>query len=326
MKLLFDVLRYEPPAIHRAVLFVTNNALVCETPEDASRVAYDLDRSKNSRYDALALDGTFYQKSGIISGGSLDLARKAKRWDEKHLSQLKAKKEKLTEELRESMKKSRKESELTTVDSQIRGLESRLKYAITDRDTTLKQIKALDAELEEFERKIEMFGPQIEEIERTIHARDLKIQEIKENMNNVEDVVFRGFCRDIGVANIRQYEERELRAQQERAKRRLEFEAQVDRVTSNLEFERSRDTQKNVTRWERAVQDAEDELEGGRQAEAKQRQEIDADLRKAETLKAERSAARTRQDNADEQVNKVTNIRIQIKPNNSGLQTDLSKN
>ncbi|XP_035439690.1 structural maintenance of chromosomes protein 1A [Spodoptera frugiperda] len=316
VKLLFDVLRYEPPAIHRAVLFVTNNALVCETPEDASRVAYDLDRSKNSRYDALALDGTFYQKSGIISGGSLDLARKAKRWDEKHLSQLKAKKEKLTEELRESMKKSRKESELTTVDSQIRGLESRLKYAITDRDTTLKQIKALDAELEEFERKIEMFGPQIEEIERTIHARDLKIQEIKENMNNVEDVVFRGFCRDIGVANIRQYEERELRAQQERAKRRLEFEAQVDRVTSNLEFERSRDTQKNVTRWERAVQDAEDELEGGRQAEAKQRQEIDADLRKAETLKAERSAARTRQDNADEQVNKarkeLTNIQKDI--------------
>lgn len=41
---------------------------------------------------ALALDGTFYQKSGIISGGSLDLARKAKRWDEKHLSQLKSKK------------------------------------------------------------------------------------------------------------------------------------------------------------------------------------------------------------------------------------------
>ncbi|KAJ8722343.1 hypothetical protein PYW08_004745 [Mythimna loreyi] len=305
VKLLFDVLRYEPPAIHRAVLFVTNNALVCETPEDASRVAYDLDRSKNSRYDALALDGTFYQKSGIISGGSLDLARKAKRWDEKHLSQLKSKKEKLTEELRESMKKSRKESELTTVDSQIRGLESRLKYAITDRDTTLKQIKTLDAELAEFERKIEMFGPQIEDIERTIHARDLKIQEIKENMNNVEDVVFRGFCRDIGVANIRQYEERELRAQQERAKRRMEFDAHIDRITSNLEFERSRDTQKNVTRWERAVQDAEDELEGGRQAEAKQRQEIDADLRRADALKAERAAARSRQESADEAVNKA---------------------
>ena len=38
------------------------------------------------RYDAVALDGTFYQKSGIISGGSVDLARKAKRWDNKHVS------------------------------------------------------------------------------------------------------------------------------------------------------------------------------------------------------------------------------------------------
>lgn len=34
----------------------------------------------------------------------------------------------MTEELRESLKKSRKESELNTVESQIRGLETRLKY------------------------------------------------------------------------------------------------------------------------------------------------------------------------------------------------------
>ena len=40
------------------------------------------------RYDAVALDGTFYQKSGIISGGSMDLARKAKRWDDKQVGKL----------------------------------------------------------------------------------------------------------------------------------------------------------------------------------------------------------------------------------------------
>ena len=48
------------------------------------------------RYDAVALDGTFYQKSGIISGGSVDLAKKAKRWDDKQVATLKSKKEKLT--------------------------------------------------------------------------------------------------------------------------------------------------------------------------------------------------------------------------------------
>lgn len=41
--------------------------------------------------------------------------------------------------------------------------------------------------------------------------RDQEIQNSKEKMNNVEDDVFASFCEQIGVTNIRQYEERELR-------------------------------------------------------------------------------------------------------------------
>lgn len=47
VKLLYDVLQFEPQAIATAVLFATNNALVCETPEDAMIVAYEL----GGRYD-----------------------------------------------------------------------------------------------------------------------------------------------------------------------------------------------------------------------------------------------------------------------------------
>lgn len=48
------------------------------------------------------------------------MARKAKRWDEKHMATLKLSKEKYTEELKEVVKKSRKGSELATVESQIK--------------------------------------------------------------------------------------------------------------------------------------------------------------------------------------------------------------
>lgn len=56
-----------------------------------------------------------------------------------------------------------------------------------------------------------LFQPTIAEIEKTMFDRGNEIQRIKENMNNVEDKVFANFCEQIGVANIRQYEERELR-------------------------------------------------------------------------------------------------------------------
>lgn len=48
VKLVYDVLKFDPPEIEKAVLFATNNALVCETPDDAMKVAYEIDRS---RYD-----------------------------------------------------------------------------------------------------------------------------------------------------------------------------------------------------------------------------------------------------------------------------------
>lgn len=302
VKLLYDVLHFSPKDIDRAVLFATNNALVCETPEDANKVAYELD--KKTRYDCVALDGTFYQKAGIISGGSLDLAKKAKRWDEKQMAQLKAQKEKLTEELRDSLKKSRKESELNTIESQIRGLETRLKYNKSDLTATKKQISELESELESLQMELDKLEPTIAAIEKTMSERDQEIQNIKEKMNNVEDDVFASFCEQIGVSNIRQYEERELRSQQERAKKRMEFENQCNRIYNQLDFEKQRDTESNVLRWERAVQDAEDKLESARLAEVNQKTEIDNDEAQMEQLKSMRNAKKMEVDQKDEEIGK----------------------
>lgn len=62
-----------------------------------------------------------------------------------------------------------------------------------------------------FQKEIIFFQPTISAIEKTMAERDQEIQNIKEKMNNVEDDVFTSFCESIGISNIRQYEERELR-------------------------------------------------------------------------------------------------------------------
>ena len=303
VKLLYDVLQYDPPEIKRAVLFATNNALVCESPDDAAKVAYELE--DGHRYDAVALDGTFFSKSGIISGGSLDLARKAKRWDEKHLSNLKSSKERLSEELREAMKKSRRESELNTVESQIRGLETRLKYSRTDKETTEKQMASLQKELNKLQEELATYQPQLHEIEKVMSERESSISDVKEKMNSLEDVCFKEFCQQIGVDNIRQYEDQELLAQTERANKRLEFEKQKNRILNQLEFEKSRDTKSNVARWERAVQDDEDALEQARQAEKKQMDDIDRAMRELDKKRSEKMAKKSECDEADDEIGKA---------------------
>ena len=72
--------------------------------------------------------------------------------------------------------------------------------------------------------------------------REVKMKKIRGKTNCVEDELFEDFCREIGVDNIRQYEERELQVQEERAKKRLEFDNQKLRLVNQLEFEKSKDT------------------------------------------------------------------------------------
>lgn len=50
VKLVVDVIRYDPPSIKKALLFACGNALVCDTVEDARHVAFGThDRHKVSK-------------------------------------------------------------------------------------------------------------------------------------------------------------------------------------------------------------------------------------------------------------------------------------
>ncbi len=140
-----------------------------------------------------------------------------------------------------------------------------MKYSRNDLTASDKTIRDYDRRLIDLQKELDLIGPNISDIECRMMQRDAKMQKIKEKMNPVEDEYFKSFCKKIGVANIRQYEEREV-MQQERDKKLAEFEQQIDRVNTNLDFERSKDTQKNVQR-ERAVQDDEDALGSLKQAE-----------------------------------------------------------
>ncbi|RWS08268.1 structural maintenance of chromosomes protein 1A-like protein 2, partial [Dinothrombium tinctorium] len=300
VRLVYDVLKYDPPAITRAVLFATNNALVCETPEDANIVAFDLGDGK--RYDAVALDGTFYQKCGFISGGSAELERRARRWDEKGLHSLKYKKEKLAEELKEQLKKTRKESDLMVIQSQIKGLETRLRYCRLDMQQTEKRNEEIKGVVRKLEEELETFAPKIAEIKERMNNREVKINEIKEAMNGVEDEIFSSFCKQLGVKNIRQYEERQTKESQEKENQRLLLENEKNAIQSRLSYESSKDTYENVKRWQKAVESEEKNLESAREAEKKEMKAIEEEMNKVESLKTEKIQKKTECDRVEDTI------------------------
>uniref|UniRef100_H2YW09 Structural maintenance of chromosomes protein n=1 Tax=Ciona savignyi TaxID=51511 RepID=H2YW09_CIOSA len=297
VKLVIDVIKYELPAIKRALQFTCGNSLVCENADDARKVAF----GQVQRHKAVALDGTLFQKSGVISGGATDLKRKAQRWDEKVLDHLQSRKEKLTEELKQGWW------------AQIGGLQNRIKYSQSDLDNTenrslkehteVSKVKCvhLSNKIEELDHLLQDFEPRFMEVEERMRSREGEINNYRASMNEVEDQVFRNFCVLIGVPNIRVYEERELRRQQETLKKRSK-----SRVTNQLEYENSLDTHQNVVKWQEMIRNDEANIDLHKREEKKAMkmiQETEDELQEVKTRKIQK-----RRD-CDEKTSEIEDVR-----------------
>ncbi|XP_017682101.1 PREDICTED: structural maintenance of chromosomes protein 1B [Lepidothrix coronata] len=234
-KLLVDVVQTPFAPLKRVIQFVSGNSLVCETVKEAKHIAFD----GPVRLKTVSLDGTLFLKSGVISGGSSDLRFKARCWDDKEMNKMKERRDSLIHELKTLMKTKRKEADLKQLRAQSQGTQTRLKYSQSELDLIKKKHLAnLYMEKSKLESELLNIESQHDMLNEGIAQRKTKIEEFQTKINEVEDTVFREFCEEIGIENIRVYEQEHVRQQEEVAKRRLEFESQKTRLNTQLEYNR----------------------------------------------------------------------------------------
>ncbi|CDW56074.1 structural maintenance of chromosomes protein [Trichuris trichiura] len=290
VKLVIDVVHYEPAQIKRALQFACGNALVCETVEDARTLAF----CEGERHKTVSLDGTLFHKSGVISGGTWDLKARARRWDEKAVAHLRAKKESLAEEYKELHRTRRKESAVTLIQNTITQLEKRIKYMLTDKENTEKRlIRNLEVELVQMRAEVDKYGPRIKEVADRMSERQVKIVENQERMDRVADQVFADFCVSIGVSNVRQYEEQEVRLQQVKRQQLMENDNQIEKLKNELEFQKSEDCSGQLGKIESSVIKEREELQRLRTEEAEFIKKIGNMENRLEELRAERVSKKT---------------------------------
>ncbi|KAM4037001.1 structural maintenance of chromosomes protein 1B isoform 2-T2 [Anomaloglossus baeobatrachus] len=283
-KMMIDVVQCSSASLKKVIQFVCGNGLVCETVKEAKHIAFD----GPQRHKTVSLDGTLFMKSGVISGGSSDLRNKAKRWDEKEINELKEKKDCLMSELKELMKIKRKESDLKQLQAQLQGTQTRLKYSQNELENIKKkQLGTCAAERSRLESESSNIASQITMVKEELERRIIEIEELQEQMNKVEDKVFRTFCEEIGVSNIRDYEEEYLKQHQETDKKRLEFENQKTRLEIQLEYTRGqvrKETEK-MAKLQETLHQEEEEIKEMKKEEQRIRVSVEDVLSQQQQLK-----------------------------------------
>ena len=245
-----DVISVAEP-FERAVLYAVADTLVCETLDEARQLCYG---SGSERYKVVALDGSLINKAGLMTGGSSPGdAQRARKWNQKEYESLKRQAESAQRELAAIGSVHNGEEQRAELRHRLESAEQELANARTDLQLTTakevsyaKEIAALDKERKSAEAKLKT-------LREKRGAQEHAIAALQAKSNKEEDAIFAEFSSTLGVASVREYEQKQLKDAQEKEAHILELQAHLAKLRSQLQFEQRKDLARAMKKLEATV-------------------------------------------------------------------------
>ncbi|KAG6329522.1 hypothetical protein ID866_9567, partial [Astraeus odoratus] len=230
-RLAVDVIQYEP-AVERAMQHACGNALVCDTMDVAKYVCWE----KGQEVKAVTLEGTVIHKSGLMTGGR-STHGSGKKWEEKDVQGLIRLRDNLKSQLQELSRSKPRGKGDENVIAEITRLESAITLAKDDLSALKLRLTGTKDELKFVERELKKLAPERKKVETAYSTLTSRIAALRAVIDEAEDGVFSSFCANIGVRNVREYEERQLKIAEEESQARLRYDQQIARLTHQAQFE-----------------------------------------------------------------------------------------
>lgn len=274
-RLAVDVIQYEP-AVERAMQHACGNALVCDTLEVAKYVCWE----KGQEVKAVTLDGTVIHKSGLMTGGR-STHGSGKKWEEKDVQGLIRLRDTLKSQLQELSRSKLRGKADEIIIAEIARLESAITLAKDDLSALKLRYNGTKDELKHHERELKKLAPELKKAQAAHTTLTAQIAALRAVVDEAENGVFASFCTKIGVKDIREYEERQLKVAEEESQARLRYDQQIARLTHQARFEEEQlqVTQERLTTLLRTRQEEETKVV---ELEA-QKQQIQTEIAEAET-------------------------------------------
>ncbi|KAF3773284.1 Structural maintenance of chromosomes protein 1 [Nymphaea thermarum] len=236
----------------------------------------------------VTVDGILLTKAGTMTGGiSGGMEARSLKWDEHTIKGLKKNKDDYEAEMEKLGSIRDMKMKEADASGKITGLEKKIDYSNLEKKTIEDKISKLNHERINVKEEISHLEPERQKFETYISNRAKDITKLETRINEIVDRIYRDFSKSVGVNNIREYEENQLKTAQRNSERRLSLNNQLSKLKYQLEYERKRDMDTPVSKLSSALGSLEEELKELHKKDSDIRQAMEEGERYMEELKAE---------------------------------------
>uniref|UniRef100_A0A915A738 SMC hinge domain-containing protein n=1 Tax=Parascaris univalens TaxID=6257 RepID=A0A915A738_PARUN len=240
VKVVFDVIRCLNRDVLKAVQFACGNTLLCKSVEDARKLAFGNGVGEDHQR-VVTLDGTLFEKSGIISGGGPQLRSRAKKWAESDLRKLRERRALLIAKKKQLQMTQMTEPNLEMKKASAYNLAGNLERLQSELNAKNEMMAELQRELEMLNKELAATQLKVDSIREILEENNRRIVEVEVTRNGIIDEVFSDFCKRMNIRDIREYELREIHSMVDVREQFHKFETELSRLQNELDFLNSED-------------------------------------------------------------------------------------
>lgn len=191
-RLAIDCLHIKDERCTRAYQSICGTTLLCDSVAEARQVAF----GGEIRQKVVALDGTAFLKTGIITGGITSaMEQRASKWDSAEVGKMKEERTRYATELGELPTLRELTEKLQAVEAAISRLDNTIHYASADQKSTKQKVQEGAQQIANLQRERENKAPGAAKLEAQIKEKARKVESLQRSIDQVSEGTFAQFAK-----------------------------------------------------------------------------------------------------------------------------------